>query len=421
MAAFEQLPSIQRNLSGLSFQSGEPFAIQRTGQEQARNIAQSVPDLSSLQAFGVALMDLLKQYQQLGTRPFAEQELSAREAQANRVFETPPNLIGASPAIQERTRNAAIGALQPTISGAEQSQQTFSEQLRSFGDTLGLARGLIKDFEESESRKRDDARLSINNALTLVGGDAFSGLDPQEVNQLEKIAGYPKGYLSNITKTLKEREIELKNVQGQASLDNWVNLLGAGQIGLSQVPIQMRNQIVNRAAELGVRIISPTFAGKSAEAVQAFNSANALINLLGNQALQLTKTESVLGRIPQALALSAGAFLQNIPEATAYKATRDAFLSMLTRAAGEKGVLTTQDVLRIKKALPDFNDTREVAQKKINNLQSLFESIKTGGLEAYGGQSIQQKEKLIRVKELNSGRAGTLLESEFDPALYERL
>ena len=194
------------NIRTLGLQSGDPATFASFNRGTAQQIAQNTPS----QAFALKLTELLKQYQQLGTRPFQEKEIQAREAQAQRVTQTPADLIGASPQIQSAARGAAVGALQPTIQEAQQSRQTFGEQLKGFSDVIGTARGLIKDYEETENKKRDDARTTINQALTLVGGGAFESLDPQEVSQLEKIAGYPKGYLQGISKTLKERELELK-------------------------------------------------------------------------------------------------------------------------------------------------------------------------------------------------------------------
>lgn len=175
------------------------------------------------------------------------------------------------------------------------------------------------------------------------------------------------------------------NDKDVSSIDNWVDLLSTGQVGLSQVPIAIRNDVVNRAAEVGTQIVSPTFAGKRADAVQSFNSANSLLDLIGGQSLKVITAKNALSRIPQMFKLSAGAFLQTNPDAKTYQATRDAFLSMLTRAAGEKGVLTDRDVGRIKSALPDFNDTREVAEKKLENLRNLFAGIRSGSFEAYSG------------------------------------
>ncbi|MEK6878644.1 MAG: hypothetical protein AABY22_03500, partial [Nanoarchaeota archaeon] len=67
--------------------------------------------------------------------------------------------------------------------------------------------------------------------------------------------------------------------------------------------------------------------------------------------------------------------------AASYKRTVEGFLSRLSRATGEKGVLTDQDVARIRKAIPTFYDTPEVAARNFNTIKDIIGSAlqsKTG-------------------------------------------
>ena len=400
---FSQLPSIQRNLTGLSLQSGEPFAIQRTGQQLASNVAQSVPPY---RLFGQALTELLKQYQQIGTAKFTGAELGARQEQARRVLgKTPQELIGASPQLQSQVRGVQAGALEPTISGARELKKTFTEQLTGLGGAIEQARALIKEGEESENKRRDDARTIIRDALTLAGGSAFQGADPKEVEQLEKMSGYPKGYIQNLSQTIRERELELKKQQkvaSESSLDNWVTLLEGGQISLSQVPLGVRSQVVNRAAQLGIPIVSPTFAGKSKEAISAFNSATALLDTVESLSKNVITAQDPY-QIPNQYFKGLTIARKFNPSVAVFQDTVQAFLSMLTRAAGERGVLTTQDVERIRKALPSLTDTKPIAEQKMQSLRTLFEGIRTGTIEAFtpssGGKTIQKGNRRFEVIE----------------------
>ena len=197
-------PTTLGNDRSLGLQQGSPIEFNALG----GGTPTQGQDQSQL--FGLKVMDLLKQYQKLGTKSFAQQGFNAQQEQINRLYTTSPDLIGASPSLQNQVRSASADALDPTIQGAGQGQRTFSEQIKGLGDSITQARGLIKDFEQTQNTQRDDARTTLNQALTTVGGSAFDNLDPVEVTQLEKIAGYPKGYLAGISKTLKERELELK-------------------------------------------------------------------------------------------------------------------------------------------------------------------------------------------------------------------
>lgn len=67
-----------------------------------------------------------------------------------------------------------------------------------------------------------------------------------------------------------------------------------------------------------------------------------------------------------------------------YLAQKEAYMSSLTRAAGEKGVLTDKDIARIEKAFPNpFWDTKETAKNKMVNVRSVFRNIMEGKIKAY--------------------------------------
>ena len=85
----------------------------------------------------------------------------------------------------------------------------------------------------------------------------------------------------------------------------------------------------------------------------------------------LTATGPGIGRLA-GLKGSTAAFLQASPEAANYYDTVDAFMSLLSRAAGEKGVLTDQDIKRIKKAVPTFYDTQETAARKWTTIKTVI-------------------------------------------------
>lgn len=151
--------------------------------------------------FGVQVMDLLKRFQQMGTRGFAEQGLNAQQAQVNRTSaETPADLVGASPSLQSSTRNAAVNALDPIVNSAKNSQQTFTEQLTS-------AKDFLKEIQTQRDKEQDNARTVVNNILTTTDPESLKGLSQDEVNNLEKLAGYPKGFLASAI-TYKQKQLD---------------------------------------------------------------------------------------------------------------------------------------------------------------------------------------------------------------------
>jgi len=126
----------------------------------------------------------------------------------------------------------------------------------------------------------------------------------------------------------------------------------------------------------------------SATEQSALDQANAGLSLLGTlkskfgeiQQQGLTATGPGLG-ILGGVKGSVASLLQNSPQARAYEDAKSAFMSKISRAAGEKGVLTDQDIARIEKAIPNFYDTPETASEK----WQLIESIMNSAIKAKSG------------------------------------
>lgn len=155
-------------------------------------------DPNAYQQFSLSLLDLMKRRQSLGTAPFVRQSLNAQEEQANRISQTPQNLIGASPQLQSGVRSASAAALSPTISGAQQGAQTFSEQLSSFGNLVNLANQIGQQQQASQEREQDRAFNQVMALVSTYGGQAFQGADEQTLKNLEKSAGLPTGFLTRV-------------------------------------------------------------------------------------------------------------------------------------------------------------------------------------------------------------------------------
>lgn len=66
--------------------------------------------------------------------------------------------------------------------------------------------------------------------------------------------------------------------------------------------------------------------------------------------------------------------LQSSPNAAAYDNVKSAFLSKLSRATGERGVLTDRDLERIASAIPGFYDTPETAVKQWDLIEDIISS-----------------------------------------------
>jgi hypothetical protein len=170
-------------------ESGDPASMMDLGRSQASQIG----DSSAYQKFGTALMEMMKNYQGMGTRKFQEAELGGREAQAERIMQTPENLIGAHPSIQAGAREAHAGALQPQISGARELGQTFSEQLSSFGNALNQAGAIGSWMHGIEQEEKREAQKIVMNYP-----DAVKSMDEKERRDFLKRAGIDEAFLDTL-------------------------------------------------------------------------------------------------------------------------------------------------------------------------------------------------------------------------------
>ena len=72
-----------------------------------------------------------------------------------------------------------------------------------------------------------------------------------------------------------------------------------------------------------------------------------------------------------------------------YEDVKQAFLSKISRASGEKGVLTDQDIKRIEKALPTIGDSPQKAAKKLQTLRNILGSAVETNIDSAMTPSIE--------------------------------
>lgn len=205
---YEELPYTSRSLKDVMLSAGDPYAWQRLGRETAGAVAESVPT-SSYQKFNLALMSLLKQYQGLGTAKFTEAELTGREEAARRAMAPPsPELVGAAPSILSRVRAAQVGAMEPTITGAQQMGRTFAEQITGLGEAITAARTFATSMAAEEEAQITRANEQLKTYYSLYGKDFLTSLTPTERKDWERRTGMPKGTLDKLIEMPEPTAIE---------------------------------------------------------------------------------------------------------------------------------------------------------------------------------------------------------------------
>jgi hypothetical protein len=88
-----------------------------------------------------------------------------------------------------------------------------------------------------------------------------------------------------------------------------------------------------------------------------------------------TAPEKGLERFRYGAEKSLETFAQTNPEVASYLQTREAFLSMIVRGLGERGMLTNTDIQRINKALPSQWTTKSVAEQNFKALEGILNSV----------------------------------------------
>lgn len=202
-----QQPNTPTTIRSLQIQEGDPIALNNFASQASQGLAKTVNKFDSSK-FNFALLKLLRQYQQLGTLPYEERINAIEQKGAERLSaEATP---GMSPQQQSAIRSADINALQPSLSGTQRRMKTHQEEITGLGNVLETTRKMGQDIQLAQEKATQSARDEIWNRITTLGSRAFKGLSPEMLGELEGQASWPKGFLSGIEKTIKERELENK-------------------------------------------------------------------------------------------------------------------------------------------------------------------------------------------------------------------
>jgi len=188
--------------------SGAPAIATDVPIQQAQNAPQSVlnrlggttqPTQAQNQntAFLNGVMELLKNYQTLGTAKYNEAGLRAQGEMAKRTMaEATP---GMSPAQQAMIRGADVSAEQPNYAGAQAMGKTFAEQLSGMGSALEQARLIGEAFQADEQARIDSENENKKEVLNLLTKfpSAFKMLPDEQKKQIEAQIGF-KGLIDSL-------------------------------------------------------------------------------------------------------------------------------------------------------------------------------------------------------------------------------
>lgn len=261
-------------------------------------------------------------------------------------------------------------------------QQTYPDATLSWDDKLTPQQNLAAAQKAVESSPSFQAKQTVYAINPLTG-------EPTIINKRIGSGGGGtnfggpgtggRGTEVTIDTLAPELKGALSNISG-------VQYFDAGKVTSGQLPYLQR-----AANEIGVPILSKEDANKVQEAFQNFSGANSLItqikDLSGPVLTATNDPGSMAAQAARLQAIEIAPWISTDDKAKQFISARNSMLSLLTRAAGEKGVLTTQDVARIAQAMPGYTDNAQLAKEKAANFKQVMDSVLQGAIQGYIGQN----------------------------------
>jgi hypothetical protein len=163
---------------------------------------------------------------------------------------------------------------------------------------------------------------------------------------------------------------------------NWADALEAGEVQMQQLPFgAVRTAAMKIIKDRGGHILVP----KARATIGELNAARVIVDEL-EKIISGIPSGTGLGRIGEGLRSKAAKAVQSPgrgEDTAIYDSRREGMLANLSRATGERGVLTDQDVSRARELTPTVFDTAEVRRRKLSGLRSHFASVEQRIIKTY--------------------------------------
>lgn len=162
-----------------------------------------------------------------------------------------------------------------------------------------------------------------------------------------------------------------------AVFQTWAKRLQTGEVKLSQVPQALRTGVLNASGTI--------LPEKARNTIAEVNAARSILGSLSDLSAKIPRGKGI-GRLKAGAQSSVAGFKQTegLGEDVAnYDAMASGMLANISRATGERGVLTNQDIDRVKKNIPTTYDTDTVSRRKLGNLDALFNELQERAIKTY--------------------------------------
>ena len=229
-----------------------------------------------------------------------------------------------------------------------------------YAEMLGLAeKGYAIGKEQTPQQKLRQMIVEAQIGQALAPSEK-----PTEVSAGATLIDPRTGKVIYQAPKIKEDEILTPNEAATLGVPYGTTKLQAAQFGIT--PEKIIDPTTALLKSLQIQSAQQSLAGidpkKVAEAKATFASADSLLSQVESMARKVITVENPWDVPGQYIGGQLGAITKFNPDASVFLDTTKAFSSLLTRAAGEKGMLTDVDVQRIINALPKLTDTKSIME-----------------------------------------------------------
>lgn len=348
-------------------------------------------------------MDVMTRMQALGKQRDEELARQALEAsqQAQAAQAAYQQQAAAPPPQME-----AMAAFLPTLIGNVASVIAQDPSFRQRAQQ-GLQAAKTEQFEsraQNLQALRDNALQMARRAESLGDLEAANKHRGQ-INTLEKqleVIEKNKDRQLTINENKRDREAAERRARiaagaagvgglggGIGGVASLASQVARGEIEFSSVPGELKSAVSQFMTTNQMRVV-PAKVRTTITELSAGRVALKRISELSNK----INTASWQKRIGQGLKRTAGGVTQKDPDVAAFNAVRKGLLAALSRATGERGVLTNADVSRAKELIPSLFDSKDVAASKLKQFEDFFnekESMARGAFYSEGGEAQTQQ------------------------------
>ncbi|MEK6879424.1 MAG: hypothetical protein AABY22_07450, partial [Nanoarchaeota archaeon] len=291
--------------------------------------------------------------------------------------------------------------------GLFKSLQSGVESRASKNKPLDILELMLKQSQmESLAQQRKTEQENLNQLIQQrqISNQSLGANDPF-VKRFPDLLGRTRGESQQIIPSLiaSETKKELDK-----SLKPKVYLREVGN-DLVKINIDPSSGEVLSESPIG---LSSRINAKLRDSLKDFTTAdNLLINISDLTNKVLTVQKGGFSNLPQLISQGGKITLDSLskkdPNAVSFLRAIDAFSSLITRGLGEKGVLTTQDVQRVIKALPGRFDTIESAINNLSIIRGILDGAKEASIKSYTSplEQLTGKSKVPTLQELKAERA----------------